>query len=132
MELLFAANFPAGQLAQDDAPLGLYLPGPQELHSNTLPMFALKVPAEQGVQATAPLLSLYVPAGHGVQPCPAANLPAGQGRVEVAYTPPKPVTWQPLAPKGGRGVDNVEEMPWLVQVGEEPANHTRFTVVGSP
>jgi hypothetical protein len=52
--------------------------------------------------------------------------------VEVAYTPPKPVTWQPLGPKGAKEfVDHVEEMPWLVQGGEEPANHTRFTVVGS-
>jgi hypothetical protein len=56
LALLFAANFPAGQLAQDDAPLGLYLPGPQELHPYALPLFALKVPAAQGVHAAAPLL----------------------------------------------------------------------------
>ena len=54
LALLFAANFPAGQLAQDDAPLGLYLPGPQELHPYALPLFALKVPAAQGVHAAAP------------------------------------------------------------------------------
>ena len=58
--LLFAANFPAGQVAQDDAPLGLYLPGPQVLQYNAymLPELELKVPAGQGVHAAAPLLSL--------------------------------------------------------------------------
>ncbi len=43
--------------------------------------------------------------------------------------PPKLAAWQLLAPKGERKVGHVGEMPWLVQGGEELANHVRVTMV---
>ena len=57
----------------------------------------------------------------------------------VAYTPPKPAAWQPLAPKGAREVDSVKEMPGFAQgAGRAPAlegfpeNHARLTIVEPP
>ena len=79
-------------------------------------------------QEVAPAV-LYDPAAHGVHtaenelPVKLEYVPAGQGRLEIAYTPPKLAAWQKLAPKGDREVDSVEEMPGSAQEGERPENH---------
>ena len=63
-----AEKVPAGQLAQEEAPLELEVPAAQGEHVDALvaPAVAEKEPAAQGRQValeTLPLFGLYVPCG---------------------------------------------------------------------